>query len=76
VEIQLKDGRAVSRYVEYAKGGPEAPLTSQELKAKFVDCAKRVIDATAMQGVLEYVDRFDSVEDVGPLCRLLVGEKR
>ena len=75
VEVRLKDGKTLSRYVEYSKGGPQAPLSSQELKGKFVDCAKRVIDDTAMHGVLEYVDRLESLEDVGPLCRLLLGEK-
>jgi 2-methylcitrate dehydratase PrpD len=75
VEIRLKDGKTLSRYVEYSKGGPQAPLSSQELKAKFVDCAKRVIDDTAMRGVLEYVDRLESLEDVGPLCRLLLGKQ-
>jgi 2-methylcitrate dehydratase PrpD len=75
VVVRLKDGRTLSRLVEYAKGGPEAPLSSQELKGKFVDCAKRVIDDTAIHGVLGYVDRLESLEDVGPLCRLLLGEK-
>jgi 2-methylcitrate dehydratase PrpD len=76
VEIKLKDGRTLSRYVEYAKGGPQVPLSSQELRTKFVDCAKRVINETAMHGVLEYVDRLESLEDVVPLCRLLTGENR
>ena len=75
VEVRLKDGKTLSRYVEYSKGGPQAPLTSQELKTKFIDCAKRVIDDTAMRGVLEHVDRLDSLEDIGPLCGLLLGER-
>ena len=62
VEIRLKDGKTLSRYVEYSKGGPQAPLSALELKAKFVDCAKRVIDDTAMHGVLEYVESLESLE--------------
>jgi 2-methylcitrate dehydratase PrpD len=76
VEVRLKDGRTLSRYVEYAKGGPQAPLSPQELRAKFVDCARRVIDESAMQGVLSHVDRLESLDDVAPLCQLLMGEKR
>ncbi len=76
VEIKLKDGTTLSRYVEYSKGGPQAPLSAQELRAKFVDCAKRVIDETAMRGILDYVDGLESLEDVVPLCRLLTGENR
>ncbi len=76
VEVRLKDGKILSRYVEYAKGGPQAPLSAQELRAKFVDCARRVIDEAAIQGVVEYVERLETLKDVGDLCRLLTGEKR
>jgi hypothetical protein len=75
VVVRLKDGRTLSRLVEYAKGGPQAPLSLQELRTKFLDCAKRVIDERAMQGVLEYADKLDALQDVRPLCQLLSGEK-
>jgi 2-methylcitrate dehydratase PrpD len=75
VEVRLKDGKILSRYVEYAKGGPQAPLSAEELRAKFVDCARRVIDEAAIQGVVEYVERLENLNDVGDLCRLLAGEK-
>ena len=52
------------------------PLSSQELRAKFVDCARRVIDEAAIQGVVECVERLETLKDVGDLCRLLGDEKR
>lgn len=76
VEVRLKDGKILSRYVEYAKGGPQAPLSGQEMRAKFVDCARRAIDEAAIQGVVEYVERLETLKDVGDLCALLAGEKR
>ncbi len=76
VEVRLKDGKTFSRYVEYAKGGPQAPLSGLELRAKFVDCAHRVVDEQAVQGILGYVENLASLKDVGPLCDLLMGEKR
>jgi 2-methylcitrate dehydratase PrpD len=76
VEVRLKDGKTISRYVEYSKGGPQAPLSAAELRAKFVDCAHRVIDQNAAQDILDYVENLASLEDVGPLCHLLMGEKR
>jgi 2-methylcitrate dehydratase PrpD len=75
VTVRLKDGKTISRYVEYAKGGPQAPLSSGELRAKFVDCAHRVIDEKAVQGILDYVENLQSLKDVAPLCHLLMGEK-
>ena len=76
VEVRLKDGKILSRYVEYAKGGPQAPLSGQEMRAKFVDCARRAIDEAAIQGVVEYVERLETLKDIGDLCALLAGEKR
>ena len=76
VEVRLKDGKILSRHVEYSKGGPQAPLSAHELRAKFVDCARRVIDEAAIQGVVEYVERLETLKDVGDLCRLLAGEER
>ena len=76
VTVRLKDGKTISRYVEYSKGGPQAPLSARELRAKFVDCAHRVIDEKAAQGILDCVENLESLKDVGPLCHLLVGEKR
>jgi 2-methylcitrate dehydratase PrpD len=73
VTVRLKNGQALSRRVEHAKGGPEIPLSAQELHGKFVDCAKRVIDEKAIQDVLEYVQRFEVLEDIKPLCRLFAG---
>ena len=48
----------------------------QEMRAKFVDCARRAIDEAAIQGVVEYVERLETLKDVGDLCALLAGEKR
>ena len=71
VEVRLKNGKTLSRYVEYAKGGPQAPLSKDELRAKFIDCAHRVIDETAVQGILKSVDHLENLRDVGGLCQLL-----
>lgn len=75
VTIRLKDGKSVARLVEFAKGGPQAPLSAAELRAKFVDCAHRVIDEQSVQRVIDHVDNLESLKDVAPLCRLLMGDK-
>ena len=75
VEIRLRDGKTISRFVEYAKGGRQVPLSAHELRAKFVDCAHRVIDEKAVQSILDCVGNLESLKEVGPLCHFLVGEK-
>jgi hypothetical protein len=76
VEVRLKDGKIFSQHVEYAKGGPQGPLSAQEMRVKFVDCARRAIDETAIQKVVEHVERLETLKDVADLCALLAGEKR
>ena len=73
VSIRLKNGETFSRQVEHAKGGPEVPLSPEELRGKFVDCARRAIDEKSIQGALQYIERLESLEDVRPLCQLLRG---
>jgi hypothetical protein len=46
------------------------------MRAKFVDCARRAINEAAIQNVVDYVERLETLKDVGDLCALLAGEKR
>jgi len=32
------------------------------MRAKFVDCARRAIDEAAIQGVMEYVERLETLK--------------
>lgn len=73
VTIELKDGRTFSQQVEYPKGGRQVPLTSGEIREKFVECAGRAIGKEAAARVHESVERLESLPDLGPLCELLMG---
>ncbi len=73
VTIRLLDGRSFSRQIDYAKGSREAPMTAEELKQKFVGCARQALDDSAIEGIIEYVEHLETLEDIRPLCRLLMG---
>lgn len=73
VTLRLTNGQTYSREVQHAKGGPEVPLTPNELKAKFTECARLAISASSAEQALEYVERLETLEDIRPLCRLLIG---
>lgn len=73
VTICLKNGETHSRVVEHAKGTPEVPMTADELKAKFAECARRAIDEISIERALGYVERLETLEDIRPLCQLLLG---
>lgn len=74
VTIRLKDGRTITCRVDYAKGTAKKwPLTLEELKDKFSNCARRVL---AEKGALEaaaMIEQLDTLDSVAPLCRLLAG---
>ncbi len=74
VMVHLKDGRSLSRSVEYPKGTPQSPLSAKELKEKFVECAKRALKEKAANQALEMLEALEGLESVAPLCQLLMAE--
>jgi 2-methylcitrate dehydratase PrpD len=76
VTIRLRDGRTFSRQIDYAKGSREAPLTAEELKQKFISCAREALDDNSIEQVIEYVEHLEALEDIRPMCQLLIGPNR
>ncbi len=73
VKIVLKDGRSFFKRADFAKGSRDAPLSPDELKGKFLECATRVLRKDDACRALEYLHRLESLRSVKPLCELLVG---
>ena len=74
--MHTRDGRALQHTVASLKGGPDCPLTDDELLAKIEDCltfappGTTVLDAKALQ---RRVEDLDTITDVGDLASSLVG---
>jgi len=51
-------------------------MTNEELKQKFVGCARQALDDSAIERIIEYVEHLETLEDIRPLCRLLIGANR
>ena len=73
VTIRMKDGQSHSRYVEHAKGSREVPLTADELRAKFMECASQAIDQSTAERAVQYIERLETLDSIVPLCELLKG---
>jgi 2-methylcitrate dehydratase PrpD len=73
VTLRLKNGQTYSREVQHSKGGPEAPMTADELKGKFTDCARQTLSESETNRVLDDLDRLETLKDIRPLCQLLMG---
>ena len=73
VTIRLRDGRTLSQQVDAAKGGDVVPMTTDELRAKFYECAGRAITPASADLLIDAIHRLDDAGDLGPLTELLRG---
>jgi 2-methylcitrate dehydratase PrpD len=73
VTIRLKNGQTHTLEKEHAKGSPEVPMTLEELRGKFTDCARQALDRDTTERARESIERLETLNDIRPLCRLLVG---
>ena len=76
VTVRLNNGQTYSREVHHSKGGPEFPLTAEELKRKFTTCARRAISDDSATRAVEYVERLETLDQIKPLCELLMGARQ
>jgi 2-methylcitrate dehydratase PrpD len=75
VTIRLRDGRSLSRQIDYAKGSREVPMTAEERRQKFIGCAREALDDRSIERILEVVDHLETLQDIRPLCQLLMGSR-
>jgi len=71
VEIETKDGRNISKRVNWPKGSPEKPLPYNELKDKFFRVATTVMSKDQAEEILAWVETAEKQKDVETLCDLL-----
>ncbi len=70
VEVSLNDGRTFTKEAdENYRGGPDNPLTDEQLQDKFTDCAKRLLDADARRKVFQTIDRLEEIDRIEELIR-------
>ena len=75
VTIVLNDGRTLRGEVAQRAGrGRDDPMTSDELKAKFDDCAKVALPAVRAAALWELLARLDALADARDLTRALAEE--
>ena len=71
IGIRLKDGRTVSRRVEFAKGTRENPLTADEVRAKYFRLTGPVAPRARAEAIMTAVDGLDRARDLTRLASLL-----
>ena len=77
VEVDLNDGRRlVEQADERYRGGPDWPLTRQELHEKFRECAELALPQTAITETLSMLESLTDVPDVSNLVRVMSPPRR
>jgi 2-methylcitrate dehydratase PrpD len=72
IEVELKDGRRVTKFVEQSLGNVHRPLSDRQLEDKFRDQAVLVLPAADVDALIDMCWRIDSLEDVGELVTAAV----
>ena len=74
VEITRKDGRRLSRRVDFCKGHPKNPMSFDDCAQKFRSCAAfaaRPLAADTVETVIDQVRKLEALEDISRLVSLL-----
>jgi 2-methylcitrate dehydratase PrpD len=71
VAITLTDGRVVRERQDRPRGGPDAPLTRQELEAKFRGNARLALPDARVEEIIRGVGGLAAAPDLGELTASL-----
>ena len=72
LEVELKDGRRLTKFVEQSLGNIHRPLSDKQLEDKFRDQAVPVLPAADVDALIDMCWRIDALDDVGELVNLAV----
>jgi 2-methylcitrate dehydratase PrpD len=72
LEVELKDGRRLSLFVEQSLGNIHRPLSDRQLEDKFRDQAVLVLPVADVDALIDMCWRIDALDDVGELVNLAV----
>jgi len=72
IEVELADGRRITKFVEQSLGNIHRPLTDRQLEDKFRDQAVLVLPAETVETAIALCWQLDQLSDVGELVVALV----
>jgi aconitate decarboxylase len=76
VTVRLQNGTSQTKRVDKLSGWIGQPLTREQRMKKFYSCARRVLDASAADRVVELVERLDTLDDVREMMDIVRGPAR
>jgi len=72
VEVECSDGTVVKGSADFGKGSPANPMSDDELKDKFRECAAwGGLSAAGTENVIDLAWSIETLQDAGVLARQL-----
>ena len=68
VEVKLKSGELLVKRCDYAKGGPNNPMSRTEMHEKWRNCMERAVSPYAVSSIIEMLEHIESLKDIGELA--------
>jgi 2-methylcitrate dehydratase PrpD len=75
VRIRLRDGRTLEADLPYQRGGPENPMTADEVRTKFRENAGLALGDAALEVLEEGVLALEEQDDLRSLFSLLSAQE-
>jgi 2-methylcitrate dehydratase PrpD len=72
VDVELRDGRHLTRFVEQSLGNIHKPLSDRQLEDKFRDQAVLVLPERDVDALIQLLWRIDQLDDVGEVVTAAV----
>jgi len=74
VAVVLNDGRQISRRIDHRLGrGPDHPMSDEELRQKFENCAGRVLTATQVELLFHKLQVLRGLQNTRTLSGIIAG---
>lgn len=67
VEVRLKTGELLVKRCDFAKGGPNNPMTIDEMHEKWRNCMERSISPDSVDTIIKILENIESLTDIGEL---------
>jgi 2-methylcitrate dehydratase PrpD len=74
IRIKMRDGRELERQVDISKGNPEVPMTTDELRVKFEDCARFSLGPSDIKAAADGLNSIEQLSSISELTRHLAGQ--
>jgi 2-methylcitrate dehydratase PrpD len=71
IDVRLGGGRGLSIDADTYRGGPERPLTRDELHGKFRDCASLVMSGSSIDDALDLLESIEELATIDDLIEVL-----